>query len=374
MRKESKMAVFLCLVFLFTMSFSAVGFADTSKAMVAHYTFDGNFKDSSGSGMDGTPVGDVSISNDGVSGQCASFNQGYLKLANGSSFNVGEQYSVAMWVKVDPSIRDSGKTVALMAKLGDPSNGENIIWELYGGPQDMEILQKYKNDTESADTQPIGYIDCDQKWTHLVFENDGQTLYVYVDGKLANSQQMQRPDGDDGALINSSGDLLIGNDDSGEIFSGKIDDLRLYNYVLSSDEIAALANSGSYTHKILLQLLSTTMTVDGQQMPVDPSSSAVYPYTDEGRTMVPIRAIVESMGGTVNWDDNDQRIDISLKSNTLQLWVNKLTATVNGQPVALDVSPKTVDGRTMVPLRFVAENLGAKVAWDGNTQEITLSY
>lgn len=373
MKTVFRMAAILGFFLLF-MAIPGICFAADSQGLVLHYTFDGDFKDAGGSGMDGSPVGDVTIAKDGMVGGCAQFNHGYLKILNSSSFNVGEQYTVAAWVKVDESVRDGGNTVAMICKAGDESNGENIIWDVYGGPQDMELLQKYKNDTESVDTQHAGYIDCDQKWTHLVFENDGKTLYTYVDGALANTCQMSRPTDEGGALLTSSGDLLIGNDGYGDIFSGKIDDLRVYNYVLSGDEVKALANTGSYSHKIVLELLNTTMSADGKQVQIDPSSTSIYPYTDNGRTLVPIRAIIENMGGKITWDPDKQEADVTLGPTTIKLWINNVNAEVNGQPFTLDVPPKSVEGRTMLPLRFVAEKLGAKVNWDGNTQQITISY
>jgi hypothetical protein len=68
-----------------------------------------------------------------------------------------------------------------------------------------------------------------------------------------------------------------------------------------------------------------------------------------------------------------------LKDTTIELWIGKPQATVNGQTKWIDdtnhkVMPEIINGRTMLPLRFVAESLGAKVDWEPNTKTITITY
>ncbi|MGC9001012.1 copper amine oxidase N-terminal domain-containing protein, partial [Caldisericum sp.] len=83
--------------------------------------------------------------------------------------------------------------------------------------------------------------------------------------------------------------------------------------------------------------------------------------------------------GTVSWDGVARKVTITLSSNTIELWIGKNTATVNGITKPIDstnskVVPEIINGRTMLPLRFVAENLGADVQWDGTTKTITITY
>ena len=90
--------------------------------------------------------------------------------------------------------------------------------------------------------------------------------------------------------------------------------------------------------------------------------------------MVPIRAIVESLGGSVGWDAATRRLDIQLGSHTLTTWVGKTIATVNGSSKTMSAAPAIIGGRTMIPLRFVAENLGCLVGWDQPTRGVTVVY
>lgn len=94
----------------------------------------------------------------------------------------------------------------------------------------------------------------------------------------------------------------------------------------------------------------------------------VPPYLKNGRTMVPLRVVAENIGARVEWLSAEQRIDLIRGTDTVQLWIGKSEAIKNKQLLPLDVAPEVVGGRTFVPLRFVSEAFGAKVFWDAMTQ------
>jgi outer membrane protein assembly factor BamB len=98
------------------------------------------------------------------------------------------------------------------------------------------------------------------------------------------------------------------------------------------------------------------------------------PTIINGRTMVPLRFVSETFGAEVGWDGNEQKITLIYYGKTIQLWIGRSTAMVNDEPMILDAPPTIINGRTMVPLRFCAETFGAEVGWDGATQTITLIY
>jgi hypothetical protein len=95
--------------------------------------------------------------------------------------------------------------------------------------------------------------------------------------------------------------------------------------------------------------------------------------------MLPVRAIVEALGGTVSWDAARRAVGVILGAKTLELIIAKSFAAVNGIPVAIDpanalVVPVIIKGRTMLPVRFVGEQLGATVGWAAATQVVTLDF
>ncbi len=131
---------------------------------------------------------------------------------------------------------------------------------------------------------------------------------------------------------------------------------------------------------ITLQPDNPIMTVNGIKKEIDPgrgTKPVIIPKW--GRTVVPIRAIVEALGGTISWDPVQRMVTIELNSTTIKLWIGKPQAEVNGEmkwidPNNHDVKPIIVNGRTMLPLRFVAENLGCTVNWNPQTKTITITF
>jgi hypothetical protein len=99
----------------------------------------------------------------------------------------------------------------------------------------------------------------------------------------------------------------------------------------------------------------------------------VDPIVENGRTLVPLRAIFEALGANVSWDGTTQLITATKDETIIKLQIGSQTAYKNNQPVPLDVPPKIVEDRTLVPLRFVSESLGANVKWYGDTQTITIT-
>ncbi len=110
--------------------------------------------------------------------------------------------------------------------------------------------------------------------------------------------------------------------------------------------------------------------LDGQNLAFD-----VQPIIFHGRTLVPLRTIFEALGAQVYWDGTTQTVVAEKESanRVVSLTIGKQEAYVNNAAIKLDIPAVIVKGRTLVPLRFVSEALGATVEWDGSTQTITIS-
>ena len=124
--------------------------------------------------------------------------------------------------------------------------------------------------------------------------------------------------------------------------------------------------------EILLQIGNAYMTVNGVKKEIDPGRGT-KPILYKDRTLLPIRAVMEEMGGKLTWDDKNQKITIEVQGRTVELWIGKRTAFVNGWEFVLDAEPQMVNDRTMIPLRFITEKLGCKIAWDEATSKITIA-
>jgi hypothetical protein len=95
------------------------------------------------------------------------------------------------------------------------------------------------------------------------------------------------------------------------------------------------------------------------------------PYIDgNNRTLVPIRFIAEEMGTEVGWDGTKQLVTIDKGNTAIKLTIGEQRASVNGSWKHFDTSAVLYNDRTMVPLRFISETLGAEVDWDGDIRTV----
>ena len=123
---------------------------------------------------------------------------------------------------------------------------------------------------------------------------------------------------------------------------------------------------------IALTVNSNSMDVNGSSAKIDEQGSA--PIVIDGRTVLPIRSIVEALGGTIAWDAKSKMVTINFNGTVINLIIDDTNAKVNGEDKKLDVPAMIKSDRTYVPLRFVAENLGCKVDWNAKTNGISISY
>lgn len=96
------------------------------------------------------------------------------------------------------------------------------------------------------------------------------------------------------------------------------------------------------------------------------------PIMVNDRVLVPFRAIAQSTGANVFWNANTKQVTVQKNKKVIFLTVQSSTATINDQTVTLDAPPIIYKGRTLVPIRFIAEALDANVQWTG--KEVRLSW
>ena len=128
--------------------------------------------------------------------------------------------------------------------------------------------------------------------------------------------------------------------------------------------------------KIILVIGNKTVFVNGEAKVIEAA-----PFIDKvsGRTLIPIRIVIEAIGGKIEWNAAERKVTLIKDETRMELWIDNPVAKINGIPTPIDIqapklAPSIVAGRTFLPLRFVVENLGANLEWDGPTQTITITY
>ena len=108
-------------------------------------------------------------------------------------------------------------------------------------------------------------------------------------------------------------------------------------------------------------VMGVTVVVDGTIVDFD-----VAPQIENGRIIVPLRAVFEIMGAVVEWDNDTQTVTATKGDTVVVLTIGDICPTVNGEIVEIDQPAIIVSDRTLAPLRFVAEAFGGDVEWDGD--------
>lgn len=254
------------------------------------------------------------------------------------------------------------------------------------------------------------YLDADGSWTHYHMGNSGIPADNVVDVLRARDGSIWFATGASGLAQLKDGKWNVYNvkdtplrsdvirnlaeDHKGNIWAatrigiakigtqGKVEVFMKHNSMLKNDSVNALDfdNQGNLWIGYGLGLIKVkgvgaerperpdeiTIFIDGRKLYVDTA-----PIMEENRTLVPMRAFLERLGHRVQWIAEERKILVTGK-HSIEMRVGDNTALVDGSEVELEVPPRVVDNRTLVPLRWVGNTVGAEVHWDSETQRITV--
>lgn len=135
------------------------------------------------------------------------------------------------------------------------------------------------------------------------------------------------------------------------------------------DKIASLPLYDEKTRLIKMKINDVNYTVNGEKKKMD-----AKPFISNSRTLVPLRFIVEAIGGDVSWDGDNRVVTVNSHGKELILPIDSKKITVNGKEIAIDQAAIIKGDRTYVPIRFIAENLEMNVNYIHESREIEISY
>lgn len=110
------------------------------------------------------------------------------------------------------------------------------------------------------------------------------------------------------------------------------------------------------------------VVVDGKNIQFDSN-----PIIKDGTTLVGFRGILEALGASVSWDEETKTVTAEKNGVNIVLKIGSTSAMVNKEQKTMLLAPEIIDNSTMIPIRFISEQLGMNVSWDGETQLITVS-
>ncbi len=212
-------------------------------------------------------------------------------------------------------------------------------------------------------------------------DSEQNILSVYFDGQGASGDEITIKDSDGGevmthtascrysALVYSSPELA-----SGESYSVYVNG-ELKETVAVSDGITSAGTARGQTQgggqlkgNKQQSDKGISVSLDGKNIRFDTS-----PVIKNDTTLVGFRAILEALGAEVSWDGETQTVTAEKDGISIVLKINSTAATVNGEEKTLLTAPEIINDSTMIPVRFISEQLGMNVDWDGETQSITIT-
>ncbi|MGB9750511.1 MAG: copper amine oxidase N-terminal domain-containing protein [Caldisericia bacterium] len=232
---------------------------------------------------------------------------------------------------------------------------ENDIFNI-----DIEIGAKnYKDPNNPLNFLVSIFWDTPSKYTHIEtkvveIKDSGniKTTFILDLSKKVFSNQNQTLQGDKTLVIQiDSGHNVNEYDEKNNTYEKKIHIFKISSLVLK----IWIGNSIGYVNDKKIELETPPIIINK-------------------RTMVPLRFIIENFGGDIYWDSTDLSIKIVFPEKVILMWINNRIAYINGEKYILDSPPIIINGRTLVPVRFVVEALGAYVFWNPVDLGVTIIY
>jgi|GEM_PF-6139890 len=136
---------------------------------------------------------------------------------------------------------------------------------------------------------------------------------------------------------------------------------------ISIAESADSIETDSIETTVTMTIGDEYLTKNGENIKIDEANFVVPYISEEGRTMVPLRAISESLGAVVDWNAESKTVTITLGDSKVEVVIDAQL------PDGMGTAVLSAEGRTFVPLRYVAEALGAVVDWNAETRTVTIN-
>ena len=251
---------------------------------------------------------------------------------NSSEFEIYYSYDCDEWTKVDYE----DNYYIDMHKINNKLLIDNYLYS--DGNFDKVVYENHY----SRPTYKVGEFLCEEDKknekktednTVLAFSNDGvYWVYMVIDKKMEGIQDM----------------FVVGD----EIV---IEDYRDY-YVGDKEEVFSQLREKLPNNPVYVKFNDDILGFD------EP------PIIEDGSTLVPMRFLFDQMGADVEWDSETQTATATLDNKAVTFSIDNVNARINNKPAKMDVPARLVNGKTMVPLRFLSENMGYDVDWDADSR------
>ena len=292
-----------------------------------------------------------------------------VKFENDLNTIVGEQINLKLksaWDEfLNPiDIKDRNYTVA------DNSNGANILkgldyLSITPGKFNLVLTtnkgENINKEINIADPSKYSKFSIDTKSKII---KKGMTLDINAKGEYNNRKIKISP-----RVINYSFEDMTANVDPNNF------KINILDYGRNPKIIAKLGNKTSTialydesTRLIKMKINDVNYSINGESKKMD-----AKPFIKNNRTLVPLRFVVEALGGEVNWDGENRLVSVNSNGKNIELKIDSPIIKIDGKDIKIDQAAIIKGDRTYVPIRFIAENLDMVVNYINESREIEIS-
>lgn len=255
--------------------------------------------------------------------------------------------------------RQAGMTVK---QLLDKETTDTIPLRFQSVPYDSPVwLEKYPEVNAMVEDENPGYPKGNSIYNNAFINSEAMSLHSLVTEyakRLEGNEEVKLS----GSGVEFSKDKRsVTLDPNGKLFE-KIPGFEM----IPTEKIGSYTNrlNDKLSKVVALKIASPNALVKGAHSFVDPDNLAVQPLVVDDRTLVPVRFITESFGADVTWDGATEEVGVKIGGSEVKLTLGSDVMTVNGAEQKLDVPAQTIEDRTMIPLRALVESINKKVFWD----------
>ncbi len=259
-------------------------------------------------------------------------------------------YSLRMY-----SMNKDTKSVSMRAKIEKTVDDESVSESVSGIFEEKTI--SYSNSTVNGNeflVNPDNYEGCEAAardvLSHLGFES---TDFITSESRL---------------------NLYASAPDNNYRISNFINDVEAQTYIRAvgirnGATPVVMFDDYSMLGELMKPVADITVTVNGETIQFKDQN----PVIQNDRTLVPVRGVFEALGARVDWLGEAQKVVINTADKNITLALNSDTYYVNGEAKTLDVPAMLINDRTMIPIRAISESLGCTVDWDGNNHVVVIT-
>ena len=315
--------------------------------LVGYWPFDGDLKDKSGNGNDGTSVGTTGFAG-GIINQALDLNgsQGYIEIPDSSSLDITNQITLEAWVY--PRAWDNQHENSILTKAADNDWG---VWNIHYKTQSKGFRFELGGKGTVFETTPSTALNT---WYHIVGVYDGIAMKLYVNGVLSNSQPMTGPIKTNNAPLRIGKQFWWGSNYS--YWDGLIDELKIYNRALSADEVQEHYNDVSTPPGIVPPDKSIARIPDGSSTWYDPMPTPGAPNKlseeeeiDLGLVTLPTTTIPEETTTTITTTIPEETTTTTTTTIPEETTTTTITTTTTEPSASSSADTTTTTTTTTVP-------------------------